>query len=150
MTNQQELEKYALQVMEAEKSLQQSEEFKAFLVKKKQVDDQVAEAKKILKDKMLELGMKSIVSPLGKEDWNITLSTATSIKCDDLSAVDEQYITKTELDTDDIIVEDGKIYQKTGNTKLVKNLVDSGMSMPEGFSKVVTPRISIKVNGKAV
>lgn len=35
MTNQQELEKYALQVMEAEKSLQQSEEFKAFLVKKK-------------------------------------------------------------------------------------------------------------------
>ena len=100
MTNQQELEKYALQVMEAEKSLQQSEEFKAFLVKKKQVDDQVAEAKKILKEKMLEFGMKSIVSPLGKEDWNISLSTATSIKCDDLSVVDEQYVTKTELTTD--------------------------------------------------
>jgi len=133
MTNQQELEKYALQVMEAEK-----------------VDDQVAEAKKILKEKMLELGMKSIVSPLGKEDWNISLSTATSIKCDDLSVVDEQYVTKTELTTDDIIIEDGKIYQKAANTKLVKNLVDSGMSMPEGFTKVVTPRISIKVNGKAV
>lgn len=99
---------------------------------------------------MLELGMKSIVSPLGKEDWNISLSTATSIKCDNLSVVDEQYVTKTELTTDDIIIEDGKIYQKAANTKLVKNLVDSGMSMPEGFTKVVTPRISIKVNGKAV
>ena len=150
MNTKQELEQYALQVMEAEKSLQQSEEFKAFLIKQKQVADQVAEAKKVLKDKMMELGVKELVSPLGKDDWKISVTAATSIKCDELSSVEPEYLLKKEMDTDNIIVENGIIYQLEGNTKLVKNLTDAGMTMPKGFSKTVTPRISIKVNGKAV
>lgn len=146
----QELSNMALQIVELENSLQASEEFRAFLVKQKEIADQVANIKQNLKDKMLEFGIKKIESPNGKDDWIVSLSTATTIKADDISVIDDAFITLDEISGDEFVIQENRIYKKNPNTKLVKNLVDSGMALPDGFTKTITPRMSIKVNGKAV
>lgn len=149
----QELTQQALEVFKAQSELENNEAFKQFMLQKKAVDDMVADFKKNLKQAMVDNQITSLTSPNGKDDWRITCSVAHKIEADPtvkIDDVDEQYIDEKEVPMDNIVVKDGRVYEKTLNTELVKNMRSLNLPLPNGFIDKTTPRISIRVNGKAI
>lgn len=149
----QELTQQALEVFKAQSELENNEAFKQFMLQKKAVDDMVADFKKNLKQAMVDNQITSLTSPNGKDDWRITCSVAHKIEADPtvkIDDVDEQYIDEKEVPMDNIVVKDGRVYEKTLNTEIVKNMRSLNLPLPNGFIDKTTARISIRVNGKAI
>lgn len=145
-----ELQEKALAVIQEQKELLANEQFKAFLVRQKEIQDQIADLKTYLKKNMDESGINVIASANGPDDWNVKLTKAVSVKVDDLDKIPENYILEEELDTSNLVVRGGKIFEKKGNVDQVKNEISIGLPLPEGFKKVTTNRLSIKVDKKAI
>lgn len=143
----------AVALLDEERELTSNEAFKAFMLQKKALDDKVSEFKQELKRAMVENGIMSITSPNGKDDWNITCSVAHRIDDDssvNVDDVDAHYVEEKELDMSNLIVKDGKVYQRVKNVALVKNERSLNMPLPKGFVDKEIPRVSIKVGGKAI
>ena len=144
------LQESALKVLNEQKLLEKNEAFKAMMLEQKRISTQMEDLKKRLKEEMVKFGIKEIISPKGKEDWKISVSVAKSVSATDLDSIDDKYKLEEELDTSNIVVKNGSIYQIVANTKQVKNEIEIGMDLPKGFIVKNTPRISIKVDGKTV
>lgn len=147
-----ELTDKAVEVLHAQELLENSEEFKRVMEQKAAIDEQLKSLKEELKENMLKYNILRITSPKGKDDWEITCSKAHSVAQDStpLDEIDPQYITEKELNTDDLIIRDGKVFKREANTLLVKNMAALNVELPKGFVEKITPRISIKVNSKTV
>lgn len=140
-------------IIKEQMSLEQNEQFKMFIEQQKQISQKLADFKLKAKEAMIEQGIKSIISPNGKDDWSMTLSIRKSAKVDDASLVPEEFKTLEQVDTKDLKVIDGVIYREIPNLKKFKVLVDSGdvkENEVAGLSMKSTPAFSLKVNGKAI
>lgn len=140
-------------IIKEQMSLEQNEQFKMFIEQQKQISQKLADFKLKAKEAMIEQGIKSIISPNGKDDWSMTLSIRKSAKVDDASIVPEEFKTLEQVDTKDLKVIDGVIYREIPNLKKFKVLVDSGdvkENEVAGLSMKSTPAFSLKVNGKAI
>ena len=140
-------------IIKEQMSLEQNEQFKMFIEQQKQISQKLADFKLKAKEAMIEQGIKSIISPNGKDDWSMTLSIRKSAKVDDASLVPEEFKTLEQVDTKDLKVIDGVIYREIPNLKKFKVLVDSGdvkENEVAGLSMKSTPEFSLKVNGKAI
>lgn len=140
-------------IIKEQMSLEQNEQFKMFIEQQKQISQKLADFKLKAKEAMIEQGIKSIISPNGKDDWSMTLSIRKSAKVDDASLVPEEFKTLEQVDTKDLKVIDGVIYREIPNLKKFKVLVDSGdvkENEVAGLSIKSTPAFSLKVNGKAI
>lgn len=140
-------------IIKEQMSLEQNEQFKMFIEQQKQISQKLADFKLKAKEAMIEQGIKSIISPNGKDDWSMTLSIRKSAKVDDVSIVPEEFKTLEQVDTKDLKVIDGVIYREIPNLKKFKVLVDSGdvkENEVAGLSMKSTPAFSLKVNGKAI
>ena len=140
-------------IIKEQMSLEQNEQFKMFIERQKQISQKLADFKLKAKEAMIEQGIKSIISPNGKDDWSMTLSIRKSAKVDDASLVPEEFKTLEQVDTKDLKVIDGVIYREIPNLKKFKVLVDSGdvkENEVAGLSMKSTPAFSLKVNGKAI
>lgn len=140
-------------IIKEQMSLEQNEQFKMFIEQQKQISQKLADFKLKAKEAMIEQGIKSIISPNGKDDWSMTLSIRKSAKVDDASLVPEEFKTLEQVDTKDLKVIDGVIYREIPNLKKFKVLVDSGdvkENEVAGLSIKSTPAFILKVNGKAI
>ena len=143
------LQEQALMVVQLQKDIEQNNErFKSFLEEQQNLANQLNQLKTLLKDEMSKHNIKELISPKGVEDWSIKVWETTKVSVENINEVDEEYIDFVEVNG--ISEKGGKYYQKTGNTKLVKNLVLNGVNPPKGFSIKKTPSIKITVNGKVV
>lgn len=98
-------------IIKEQMSLEQNEQFKMFIEQQKQISQKLADFKLKAKEAMIEQGIKSIISPNGKDDWSMTLSIRKSAKVDDASLVPEEFKTLEQVDTKDLKVIDGVIYR---------------------------------------
>ena len=140
-------------IIKEQMRLEQNEQFKMFIEQQKQISQKLADFKLKAKEAMIEKGIKSIISPNGKDDWSMTLSIRKSAKVDDASIVPEEFKTLEQVDTKDLKVIDGVIYREIPNLKKFKVLVDSGDVKEKevaGISIKSTPAFSLKLNGKAI
>lgn len=135
-------------IEELELALNSNEQFKAFIKATQELDEMKAKFKDYLKTQMLANDIKQLTSPNGKEDWQATLSKAHTVTCKDMSEVSEDFIIEEEIP--DAIIRDGKVYKKTLNLKAVQELDKIGATIPKGFDIKITPRFSLKMNGKAL
>lgn len=104
----------------------------------KQVEDAKKKLKTLIPEGKIEKELNG--NTLSVSVWKTLRVTETN-----LEEIPEEYITEEEVFN--IVEREGKYYQRTGNTKLVKNLIQAGMDCPEGFATKETKAISIKFNG---
>lgn len=108
---------------------------------------QLEELKQELKTQTTGKISKTYTDDLGNT-LGISIYDRHSIQVSDPSKVQDEYTSLEEIE--DAFVQNGKIYRKTPNTKLVQNQVKLGKSLPEGFIDKTSRTISIKFNGKAI
>lgn len=144
-----ELQQKAIAVIDAQRSLEQSEAFKNFMREQKRIADMIVDLKAYLKKEMVNQNINEITSPNGPSDWTIKLSHRHTAKVTDSSLIPDDYFTEEEIQEHEISVHDGKVFKLTPNTQLAKNNMELGVSV-DGFELVDTPAISIKIDGKAV
>lgn len=149
------VEKIADELLEKEVALQKientlqkrSEAFKALIEERAILNNSIQELKDKLKEVAAPEGEK-VVRELGNDTLSVNVWNTLSIKSVNLEEMDEQYVTEKEILN--IVERDGRYYQRTGNTTLVKNLVENGLKCPAGFEEKRGRAISIKYNGKAL
>lgn len=112
---------------------------------RKQLNDQIQEAKNKIKEIMPE---GKISKQIGDNELTITTWSTTSVTEDDVSKIAPEYLTEKEIYN--VIERDGHYYQKSGNTTLIKNMVKAGLPCPDGFKLKQGHSISIKFNGEAI
>lgn len=117
-----------------------------FLFLKKQVDKALPSIKKSIGNEMLQNNEKK--RNIG-DNIEINTVAVTKPKLVDETLVPEDYYTTEELNQDNIIVEDGKIYQKVLNTELIKNSLKLGVNVA-GYVLEQNPRVTIKINGESI
>lgn len=103
-----------------------------------------------LKDKLKRNthGKVKKVVQLGESTLDLSIYDTHKIVVENENEVLDEYKKKVEIP--DAFVENGKIYRREINTKLVNNLVKAGKSIPEGFIDKGTRNIRLKFNGKAI
>ena len=129
-------------------SLEQTEAVKSYLLKVKQHNENIESLKAQLKEYMIKSGQKSLTDATGQ--IKATISFPKTVEVEDISKIEEQFFTLEPLDTSNLVFDGDDIYTKTPNTKLAKSYADIG-TIPNGFVKRdLTPRFSLKINGKTI
>lgn len=124
----------------------QKPEVQNFLLLSKQIQKILPDLKRIIGSDMLEKGEKK---RLINDNIEITTTAVTRPKMVNKSEVPEDYYTLNEVDEEQIVVQNGKIYQKDINQELVKNNLKLGVNIP-GYVLEQSPRVSIKINGETI
>lgn len=147
MDTREEIKNQALLIMNAERSLQANEQFKAFMAELGRIDEMKQNLKEYLKEHLDTLEDKEIVSPNGKQDWSFKLVKRNIIKCTDINKVADDYLDYEEVN--DVVEVDGKFYRLVPNTKAVKEqFVELGKEVPEGFKVDTNSALCASINGK--
>ena len=141
------IKQQALMILDAERSLQANEQFKAFMAQVRQINEMKKQLKEYLKEHLDALDEKEIVSPNGKQDWSFKLVKRNSIKCVDINKVSDDLLDYQEVD--DIVEVDGKYYRLIPNIKAVKEqYVELGKEVPEGFKVDTSSALYASINGE--
>lgn len=138
----------SLTLIKLEQELQDQEKaLKTQLEIRESLNNQIAEIKQKLKD--LTTGKVSKTIRLGEDKLSLSIYDTIRVKVEDPSKIPDDYTTTIQLDNA-FQAPNGKIYQRVPNTKLAQNMVKSGKTLPEGFSKNTSRVIRIKFNGKDI
>lgn len=141
----QEVMEKQVQAQEMEKALAiASKRLQELIEFKKELEEDIANLKEVVRANTPD--KYSDKRELDGNTLAVSVNTATSVSCEDIDEVDDEYIEEVEIDH--IVKRGGKYYQKQFNNQLVQNLVKAGMECPEGCEIKKTKRVSIKWNGK--
>lgn len=134
-----------VQALEMEKALAAASKRLQRLVEfKKEIDEDIANLKETIRNSTPD--KYSDKRELDGNTLAVSVSTATSVSCEDIDEVDDEFIEEVEIDH--IVKRGGKYYQKQFNNQLVQNLIKAGMECPAGCELRKTKRVSVKWNGK--
>ena len=167
------LQRQLVGLLDEENALTQSEQFKAFMTRKKAIDTQISQIKEQLKIEMPKYGVKKLLSPEEEgfkagDKWSITCSIRNSVRVTDpnnipdeytrLEKVEEEFVvvddeyTRLEKVEEEFVVVDDELYRRVPDTAKFKTHVDSGLVDKElpGIKVQESVAISFKVDGKTV
>lgn len=150
------LRRQLVSLLDEESALTQSEQFKAFMTRKKAIDTQISQIKNQLKIEMPKYGVKKLLSPEEEgfkagDKWSITCSISNSVRVTDPNNIPEEY-TRLEKVEEEVVVVDDELYRRVPDTVKFKTHVDSGLVDKElpGIKVQESVAISFKVDGKTV
>lgn len=150
------LRRQLVSLLDEESALTQSEQFKAFMTRKKAIDTQISQIKEQLKIEMPKYGVKKLLSPEEEgfkagDKWSITCSIRNSVRVTDPNNIPEEY-TRLEKVEEEFVIVDDELYRKVPDTVKFKTHVDSGLVDKElpGIKVQESVAISFKVDGKTV
>lgn len=147
MDKREQIKNQALMIMNAERSLQANEQFKAFLNELGKINEMKKQLKEFLKDNLDSLESKEIVSPNGKQEYSFKLVERKKVVCSDIKAVADELLDYEEVN--DIVELDGKFYRLMPNIKAVKEqFVELGKEVPAGFELKTNKALYASVNGE--
>lgn len=151
-----ELQGQLITLLDEENALMQSEQFKAFMTRKKAIDTQISQIKEQLKIEMPKYGIKKLLSPEEEgfkagDKWSITCSVRNTVRVTDPNNVPDEY-TRLEKVEEDFVVVDDQLYRRVPDTAKFKTHVDTGLVDKElpGIKVQESVAISFKVDGKTV
>lgn len=141
------IEETGLTLIKLEQELQaQDEQLKAQLEIRESLNNQILKLKEYLKQTTSGKVSKKI--ELGNDTLSLSIYNTHRVQVSDPSQIEDEYTLKEELP--EAFVENGKIYRRTPNTKLVANLIKCGKPLPQGFEDKISRSISIKFNGEII
>lgn len=141
------IQETGLTLIKLEQELQSQEEaLKVQLEIRDKLNSQISELKQRLKD--ITTGKVSKTLNLGGDELSLSIYDTVKVSPSNVSEIEDEYLLKEELP--DAFIENGRVYQKVPNTKLVQNMLKVGKSLPQGFNKSTTRTIRLKLNGKSI
>lgn len=143
----------SIQILQTEENelslLEQNEQVKQYLLKINEHQKSIEEFKKQLKQHMLDKNLDKLTNE--DESITATITKAYSVQIENIDNISDDFITLEPLDTDHLVFDDeDNAFIKTPNLELARNYAKTG-SVPNGFEKIeLTPKFSLKINGKAI
>ena len=151
-----ELQGQLITLLDEENALTQSEQFKAFMARKKALDTQMSQIKEELKMLMPKYGVKKLLSPeeygvKAGEKWSITCSIRETVRVTDPNNIPDEY-TRLEKVEEDFVVVDDELYRRVPDATKFKTHAQTGLVDKElpGIKVQESVAISFKVDGKTV